>query len=198
MSVIHFEHYRISPINPTGDEKEITISSNDERGYGISVRQSIGSTPHNYTIYPPNEQRKIWTVGRLGHENPEYVRDPNLLWSVLPLEQTSKKIDPIAGGVYLTTVSSVALLACKLLGWIKVGHWGLYLAGAAISVIAINYFGKKQAVTQFDIANRIYSVLDLADNKVQEINAQSKFLLKPSDYVITGPELMVFWKMVIA
>lgn len=180
--MIHFysDHYKISFVNPTRAEEEITIFSNDGE-YGVSVQKSVGAPPTTYTIYPPNEQRNFWKVVPLMDQgNPKSVCDSNSLWSVLPLEQRSKKIYLLKVGAFLATVASVALLACKLLGWITVGHWGLYLAVAAISMIAINYLSKNQDVAQFDIANRIYSVLELANNNVQKIDAQSKLLLNPS------------------
>lgn len=185
--MIHFNHYKISPINPTGEEKVITIYPKDEEGkYVISVGQSVGAPSVNYTIYPPIEQQFWKVVPFMDQQNPKSVFDRLSLWSIQPLEQTSKKNDGISGFALLAIVSSVALLACKLFGWIKVRHWGLYLAVIPISVLAIIYFQKNQAVTRFDIANRIYSVLEFANKDVKEIDALSELILKPSDYTVTG------------
>ncbi len=163
-----FHHKRLASSEP---EKEIRIASQDGGAYSVSVCKSPGGRTSNYTIYPPSESNRSWKiVPFMDRSNPRIFQDPQARYSILPFQQASRRNDLMSGVSILTTIASVVLLACKLLGKIRVGHWGLYLAAGVISAVAFTKLAYRAYEIQFQIANRIYSVLELSPKNNTEID----------------------------
>lgn len=146
--------------------------------FSISLRENVSAKPTNYKVYSLPTR---WTIVSMG--STRIVNDPNSLWSVISLIKKERRADLLCGFAFWTTVASIVLLACKLWGSVKAGHWGHYLATISVSGLTTYCFAKIRAITQFEIANRVYSVLKHPEDST-EITRESKLFLNRAEYVM--------------
>lgn len=171
MSVVHFADLEFFFIR--GKHQSINIYPDSHRGgYLVSVTEYTGGSPTNYQIYPLGQK---WIVEPfIDRSKLQVINDPLENWSIVTHEQSLRNSVIITTITFLVTIVSAALVAGKLLGKVKAGHWGHYLTIAVTARMIYFHFENKIVPAKFAIANRIFSVYNLCNSDITTITSETK------------------------